>query len=80
MSEDMIVGRVIPAVNSGNYPLTGTVVHGKWQQKEDGNGDPYYDCSVCGESWVMIEGTPEQNGMKYCPHCGARMDGDGDGK
>ena len=59
------------------------VRHGKWEEKEDGNGDPYYDCSVCGKSWVTIEGTPEQNGMRYCPHCGAKMDGewkDGDGE
>lgn len=47
---------------------------GKWIEKEDYNLDTYYDCSVCGESWTTIEGTPWQNGMNYCPHCGAKMD------
>ena len=47
---------------------------GKWIEQEDYNGDTYYDCSVCGESWTTIEGTPWQNGMNYCPHCGAKME------
>lgn len=48
--------------------------HGRWIEKEDYNLDTYYDCSVCGESWTTVEGTPWQNGMNYCPHCGAKMD------
>ena len=48
---------------------------GHWIEKQDYNLDTYYDCSMCGESWVTIEGTPWQNGMKYCPNCGARMKG-----
>ena len=47
---------------------------GHWVEHEDYNLDTYYDCSVCGESWTTIEGTPWQNGMNYCPHCGAKMD------
>ena len=46
---------------------------GHWIEKEDGNLDTYYDCSACGESWTTVEGTPWQNGMNYCPHCGAKM-------
>lgn len=52
------------------------VVHGKWEEHEDCNGDSYYTCSVCGCDWITIEGTPEWNGMRYCPNCGARMDGE----
>lgn len=48
--------------------------HGHWIEQEGFDGDVYYDCSVCGESWVTVEGTPEDNGMIYCPHCGAKMD------
>ena len=48
---------------------------GHWIEKEDYNLDTYYDCSVCGESWSMIDGTPWENGMYYCPHCGAKMEG-----
>lgn len=46
---------------------------GTWIEKTDYMGDTYYDCSVCGESWTTIDGTPWQNGMNYCPHCGAKM-------
>lgn len=50
------------------------VRRGRWIEKEGYNGDTYYDCSICLESWSMIEGTPWDNGMAYCPHCGARME------
>ena len=46
---------------------------GKWIEKEGYDGDVYYDCSVCGNSWTTIDGTPWDNGMNYCPKCGARM-------
>ena len=26
--------------------------------------------TACGEMFVMIEGTPHDNGMVYCPYCG----------
>lgn len=48
---------------------------GKWIEQIDYLGDTYYDCSVCNESWMTIEGTPWVNGMNYCPHCGAKMEG-----
>ena len=47
---------------------------GKWIEQEDYNLDTYYDCSVCGKSWSTVEGTPWENGMNFCPHCGARME------
>ena len=50
------------------------VRHGHWIEKDWFDGDIYYDCSTCGNSWVTIEGTPQDNGMNYCPHCGAKMD------
>ena len=46
---------------------------GHWIEKDGFDGDTYYDCSECGESWTTIEGTPWNNGMKYCPNCGAKM-------
>ncbi len=47
---------------------------GRWIEKDGYDGDTYYDCSECGESWTTIEGTPWNNGMKYCPNCGAKME------
>lgn len=49
--------------------------HGKWIEQTEYNGDTYYDCSICGNSWSTIDGTPWNNGMNYCPNCGAKMDG-----
>ena len=51
------------------------VKRGKWSEKET-LLDIYYDCSICGESFCFIEGDPIQNQYKYCPNCGATMDGD----
>lgn len=59
--------RELPSVNP-QEPKTG-----HWIEKDGFDGDVYYDCSECGESWTTIEGTPWQNGMDYCPNCGCRM-------
>ena len=49
------------------------VVHGRWEEHEDCNGDSYYTCSVCDCYWTLIDGTPAENNMRYCPECGAKM-------
>ena len=52
---------------------------GRWIEQDGYDGDTYYDCSVCGNSWATIEGTLWENGMNFCPHCGADMRGEIDG-
>lgn len=52
------------------------VRHGRWIEQDGFDGDEYYDCSLCGNSWTIIDGTPQDNGMNYCPNCGAKMDGE----
>ena len=47
------------------------VKHGMWIYK--GISDW---CSVCGRWLVIEQGTADMN---YCPHCGAKMDGDKNG-
>lgn len=42
------------------------VRHGEWTDKDGGIAT----CSVCGDRWGVW------SVMKYCPSCGARMDGD----
>lgn len=49
------------------------VKHGHWQEYEDYCLDVYYDCSVCGGTFYMADGTPTENGYNFCPKCGARM-------
>ena len=53
------------------------VKRGKWEEIEEygGWGDTYFRCSICGDEWDLAIGAPIENGLKYCPNCGARMDG-----
>ena len=53
------------------------VRHGRWERRNMGlwDEDYAYVCSVCGEVWNLIDSTPEDNNMNYCPNCGALMDG-----
>lgn len=47
---------------------------GRWIESEYSCGDLVYECSVCHEPWTLTDGTPADNLMYFCPHCGARMD------
>ena len=49
---------------------------GRWIEREDAFGDTFYNCSACGEMWSTIDGNPWDNGMDYCPNCGAKMEGE----
>ena len=70
---DLSMGQVVRGIHK--LPsVTPQQKMGRWIEKDGYDGDVYYDCSACGESWASIEGTPEMNGMKYCPNCGARME------
>ena len=53
--------------------LTSEPKRGRWEEQDDGDGDISYVCSVCGERWVLNDGTPLENDMCYCPHCGSFM-------
>lgn len=72
-----------------DYPLLGEAadaIKELLQKREAKPGDwveteMYYDdyawvCSVCGEPWYLIDGTPAENNMNYCPCCGSRMKGE----
>lgn len=53
------------------------VVHGSWDGTADGyaDGELVYDmwsCSVCG---FDADGADEKPAWKFCPNCGAKMDG-----
>ena len=53
------------------------VKHGTWEHEEQGY-DVYAKCSECGKSFEMsnyIENEWREI-LKYCPCCGAKMDGD----
>lgn len=51
------------------------VRHGEWILNPCNiYNDATWVCSVCGKEWVLLDGTPHDNQMDYCSHCGARMD------
>lgn len=52
------------------------VVHGRWEAKGYVCGESEFECSVCHKSeWRTSIGR-----FRWCPFCGARMDGDDDAK
>lgn len=53
---------------------------GHWIEKDDGWGGVYYECSVCGAPYTLIDGLPSDNKYNYCPNCGVDMRGDSDEK
>ena len=59
------------------------VVHGRWLKTGVEAGDPYdgnsvycFDVFACSECGCHFDVSEEMN---YCSHCGAKMDGDGNG-
>ena len=56
------------------------VVHGRWiDMYEDETTEGLWRCSVCGSDRYFDILTPEECGCYYCPNCGAKMDGEGNG-
>lgn len=39
-----------------------------WTEDVDGNWE-----TTCGEIFVLEDGTPSENSMKYCCYCGASL-------
>ena len=56
------------------------VVHGEWLRADDDwNSLTTIQCSLCGEEWCFeTDDDVSLLNYKYCPNCGAKMDG-GDG-
>ena len=52
------------------------VVHGRWEQVDE----DAWTCTACGNVWTFLDGGPNENNAKYCPVCGAKMNGEGDAK
>ena len=48
---------------------------GSWQLYDDEDTNAW-ECSKCGGVWLLNEGSPTGNRMKYCPYCGAEMRGE----
>ena len=46
---------------------------GEWQYCPEDYAELTWTCSRCGEPWTLIDGTPDDNNMDFCPACGAPM-------
>lgn len=46
---------------------------GEWQYHPEDYDELTWTCSKCGEVWTLIDGTPDDNNMDFCPSCGAPM-------
>lgn len=55
------------------------VVHGEWIMCEDENDCEYIECPLCGEQFYDGDNDTFEKPWNYCPNCGAKMDGDGNG-
>lgn len=65
-----VIEREINAIPSADRP------RGEWIDLDDKWGfEGTFKCSACGELWSLIDGTPQDNGMNFCPNCGAKMKG-----
>lgn len=70
---------VIAAVQAyvGGMPAADVapVVHGKWVPSGENPG--FLVCSACGDCYVVDEWADGKK-WRYCPACGAKMDGKGE--
>ena len=52
------------------------VVHGRWEPRKDAIG--FVRCSVCRDCNIYDDWADGKK-WNYCPNCGAKMDGEGNG-
>lgn len=60
----------------GDYEIIGKYKErpqGEWLENTDFEGEIYYECSVCKETWYVYDGAEMSGRMNYCPVCGADM-------
>ena len=69
--DDVHIAGAMNAIDEMPAADVASVRRGRWIEECE---ESLYSCSACGTEWVTIEGTPKENGMDFCPHCGARMD------
>ena len=70
--EDIMFCQMLDIVKEQPAADVVEVVHGEWIfNRGQAYGEPLYFCSVC------TDGGSEWGKDKYCPNCGAKMDGKG---
>lgn len=72
-SDPVLIHAILNTLDNTPTVDAAPVVHGRWDMATDGDG---VVCSVCGTDFCIL--LNETDGFKYCPNCGARMDGGSD--
>ena len=72
VSESEVINDFEKIIDSVPTADVAPVRHGRWEELDE---EGCYSCSVCGNPWIIIDGTPQDNEMYFCPHYGAKMDG-----
>ena len=75
---------MIKALNEAPTVDAMEVVHGRWIISGEEYRNQDVTCSACGDKretygWPRKQLEREYQKKHYCPNCGAKMDGDGDG-
>lgn len=70
--DDVHIAAAMNAIDEMPAADVSPVRRGRWIEQCE---ESFYSCSACGTEWITIEGTPKENDMDFCPHCGAKMDG-----
>ena len=61
---------IIDCVRYADAADVAPVHRGEWVEFD---GEGTYQCTYCGEPFILIEGTPSDNEYNYCPKCGAYL-------
>ena len=72
-------GAILDTIDEAPTIEAAPVVHGRWVDQPTGRYGKWQSwCSVCRRR-SGIGGVETNRHRAYCPNCGARMDGDGNG-
>ena len=70
---DETVDTLLAALRPVSREQVEKVWRGEWQYHPEDYDELTWTCSRCGEVWTLIDGTPDDNNMDFCPACGAPM-------
>ena len=67
------LGLALSALRPVSREQVEKVWRGEWEYHPEDYDELTRTCSRCGEVWTLIDGTPDDNNMDFCPACGAPM-------
>ena len=76
---ECLVNDVVEIVKGFEPDEVDEVIHGCWEEQTDPYGDNVWvECDSCGWIMPMADHLTDKvvSTYKYCPNCGARMDGE----